>query len=63
MNPLTSPVFQPAASLLLAAPSAPPAVRAGADPVDTLWSVLVSGGYFMLPLVALLFLATLLIFI
>ena len=61
MNPLTGPVFQPVASLLLAAPSAVP--RTGTDPVDTLWGVLVSGGYFMLPLAALLFLATLLIFI
>ena len=31
--------------------------------VGTLWSVLVSGGFFMLPLAGLLFLATLLIFI
>ena len=56
MNLLTGLVFQ-----LLAAPTPTP-VR-GSDPVDTLWSVLISGGYFMVPLAALLFLATLLIFI
>ncbi len=64
MNPLNGPVFQSAASLLAAVPTPPPAVQpGGVDPVGTLWSVLVSGGYFMLPLAGLLFLATLLIFI
>ncbi len=62
MNPLTGLVFQFFAPLLAAA-STPPPARGPADPVDTLWSVLVSGGYFMFPLAGLLFLATLLIFI
>ena len=64
MNPFTGPAFHSTALRLLAAVSTPPpAVRPGGDTVDTLWSVLLSGGYFMYPLAALLFLATLLIFI
>ena len=59
MNPLTGQVFPiRIAPLMLAA--APPRRRCrtpGADPVDTLWSVLVSGGYFMFPLAGLLFLS------
>ncbi len=59
--------FHAAFSLLAQAATASnrPAAVAGApdSSVGTLWSVLVSGGVFMLPLAALLFLATLLIFI
>ena len=41
----------------------PPALPDPAANAGTLWNVLVSGGVFMLPLAALLFIATLLIFI
>ena len=58
MNP-----FPGLVSTLLAAaatPAPPPETAAGPG---TLWNVLVSGGVFMLPLAALLFVATLLIFV
>ncbi len=59
-----------AASALLLFPGAPAALAQSAraipatdDSASTLWSVLVSGGWFMLPLAGLLFLGTLLVFI
>ncbi len=58
MNPL--PGF--ASTLLAAAVTPAPLPETAAGP-GTLWSVLVSGGVFMFPLAALLFVATLLIFI
>ena len=71
MNPFialastTFPASAFAGWLPLMAAVTPPAapVPAAADGASTLWSVLVSGGVFMLPLAALLFVATLLIFI
>lgn len=59
-----------AASAVLLFSGAPPALAQSAravpatqDSASTLWSVLVSGGWFMLPLAGLLFLGTLLVFI
>ena len=79
MNPFHSPAFQSIHAAAAALPpllaqagsrgaataNAPGAGGPGLDfgGAGTLWSVLVSGGYFMLPLAAMLFLATLLIFI
>lgn len=66
MNRLTG--FAASALLLLSgAPAAwaqsSRAVPAAEDSASTLWSVLVSGGWFMLPLAGMLFLGTLLVFI
>lgn len=68
MNPLFASAivsFLPTASSPLLAQAAPPV---GGSPLNssaagTLWNVLVSGGWAMVPLAALLFVATLLIFI
>ena len=72
MNPFNALDFAcgPAAAFSLLAQAGPAAAHTPGLPatsgdmgVGTLWSVLVSGGFFMLPLAGLLFLATLLIFI
>ncbi len=47
----------------LAQAAAATAPSAATDPASTLWTVLVSGGVFMIPLAALLFIGTLLVFV